>query len=207
MQAIGLLGNGAQADEVEDYAPGVEVSFRAVSARFLSGVSSNLIDVAIASGAAISTPVTAAVGAPAIRRDLVSAWAGSTYHTVVAATAWVSDSAQIGDGCVVAPQAALSTRVRLGNHVLVNIGATVSHDSALGDYATISPGVHIAGRCSIGDGVFLGVGATVSDSISIVSGTVIGAGAVVVSNIVTQGIYVGVPARLVRETRDWLRAL
>ena len=207
MHAIGLLGNGAQADEVEDYAPGVEVSFRAVSARFLSLNSPKLIDIAIARESAISTPVTAAIGAPAVRRDLVNSWSGSTYHTVVATTAWVSESARIGEGCIVAPQAALSTRVRLGSHVLVNIGATVSHDSSLGSYTTISPGVHIAGRCSLGDGVFLGVGATVSDRVSIVSGTVVGAGAVVVSNIVTQGIYVGVPARLVRETRDWFRAL
>ena len=59
----------------------------------------------------------------------------------------------------------------------------------------ISVGANLSGTVSIGKGTWIGAGATVINNVSICSGCLIGAGAVVVKDIVTPGLYLGVPAQ------------
>jgi len=205
-ESFGLLGAGAQAEEVEEFAHPDRVEFRAVDADFVDH-SVGGVDIRTADRSLLDVPVTAAVGAPGLRRSLVQAWTGSRYHRVVARQAWIATDARLGEGVMVAPLAAVSAGVVLGDHVLVNIGATVSHHSTIGAFATLSPGAHVAGRCTIGEGVFVGIGASVSHDVHIAAGAVIGAGAVVVDDIDAPGLFVGVPARLVRPVEEWLRVL
>jgi sugar O-acyltransferase (sialic acid O-acetyltransferase NeuD family) len=203
----GILGDGPQADETEEFARPQRAEFRAVSSQYLRPGRDRLIDITSPDDAEALLPVVAAVGAPGLRRALVESWPGTRYRTVIAATAWVSETAVIGRGVTIAPQCAVSARAVIGDHVILNLGSTVSHDTRLGDFVTVSPGVTIAGNCTVGAGAFLGVGSTVSNGITIAEGTVVGAGAVVVADIPVAGVYAGVPARLMREQREWLRAI
>lgn len=207
VESYGILGDGAQADETEDFARPAQALFRAVSAAYLIDGRSNLVDVAVAGREHSDLPVIAAVGAPGVRRLLVEQWAGSRYRTVRAPSAVISESASIGGGTLLAPLSVVSTNVVIGAHGLLNIASSVSHDTVLGEFVTISPGARVAGGCTIGDGVFIGIGATVSNGVSIASGSVIGAGAVVIADIESPGVYVGAPARRVRDQEGWLRAI
>jgi sugar O-acyltransferase (sialic acid O-acetyltransferase NeuD family) len=206
VNAFALLGSGNQADEAEQFAYPETAVFRAVSAEYLVE-GSDSVDIATLDPDLLATPVVAAVGAPGVRRTLVESWAGSVYGSIISPEAWVSPSAWIGPGAIIAPFSAVSANVVLGRHVLLNLGSSISHGSLLGDYVTVSPGARIAGDCRIGDGVFLGIGAIISNGISIAAGTVIGAGAVLVAPIDEPGVYVGVPARRLRESEGWLRAI
>lgn len=204
---FGLLGAGAQADEIAAFASPEPIVFRAVDREYLRAEEADVIDIANPPIELRAMAVVGAVGAPALRRDMVTTWPGSRFHTIVAPTAWIAPSASIGEGSIIAPGCVISTSVVIGEHCLVNLGATISHDTSVGEFTTVSPGVHIAGHCVIGSGVFLGVGAVVSNRISIVDGTVVGAGAVVVDDITEVGVYVGVPARRIPNTEGWLREL
>ena len=207
MTTFGLLGAAAQAAETAEYAAGDILAFRAVSHDHLDPTSDTLVDIATADPALLSIPVIAAVGAPGLRRLLIGQWAGSVYHTVIAASSVVSPTAAVGEGTVIAPGAVVATHAVVGRHVLVNVLSSVNHDTVVEDFATISPGVHIGGRCRIGAGTFIGIGASVSHGVSIASGSVIGAGAVVLQSIVEPGVYAGVPARRIRDQEEWLRDL
>jgi sugar O-acyltransferase (sialic acid O-acetyltransferase NeuD family) len=202
--AFGILGDGAFADEVEEYAGLGAASFRAVSRRYLVPSRPELIDIEAGSSVSRETAVVAAVGAPGLRRSMVASWAGTSFQTVISDRAWVSGSARVGRGSVVAPMSSLSTRSSVGEHTIVNFGAQVAHDSVLGDFVTVSPGAVIGGHSRLDDGVFLGIGAVVRDRVSVASGSVIGAGAVVLHDISTPGVYVGVPARKLRDQKEWL---
>lgn len=206
-QPLGLLGAGHQALEVADFGRPRQVTFLAVDDLYIDPSEPLMIDIATQDHEHLDTEVIAAVGAPGLRRALVSRWAGDRFATVVANPTWVSDSVNVGSGSVIAPATVLSTRVTVGRHCLINVGVTISHNSVLGDYVTVSPRVAIAGDCTIGDGVFLGIGATVAHRATIASGCVIGAGAVVVGTLSEPGVYVGVPARLVRPSQEWLDEL
>jgi acetyltransferase-like isoleucine patch superfamily enzyme len=50
----------------------------------------------------------------------------------------------------------------------------------------------------VGDDVWFGTGVRVLDGVKIVSGCVVGAGCVVSRSLEVPGVYVGVPARLIR---------
>lgn len=198
---IGLLGSGGHADEVSAILGGSE-KFRAVSFQYVGGVANVDIE---NPGSYIDTPVHAAVGAPAVRRELVSVWPGRHYATVVAPSAVIEQSSTLEDGCYVSHGAIITTNVRIGRHAVVNVGASVHHGCRVGDFTTISPGVHVGGNTTIGNGVFIGIGAAVSNGLQIADGVVIGAGAVLVANADTEnGVYVGVPARLVSINEGWL---
>lgn len=200
---IGLLGSGGQAREAAEYDLSLDVAFHAVTAEHL-GARSDLVDLATRDPDLLAVPVVAAVGAPGLRRDMVARWGGTTFARILASSAWISPSASVGEGSILAPGVVLTADVELGAHVLVNVGASVSHSSRVGDFATLSPGVRIGGDCVIGAGVFLGIGASVAHGVRIADGVVVGAGAVVVHDLTEPGVYTGVPARLRRLLDGWI---
>ncbi|PZU46375.1 MAG: acetyltransferase [Microbacterium sp.] len=207
--AVGFLGAGSQALEASDYLPGGGApAFYAVTGPHILETRARgvgpVIDIRTSAASDLDTAVIAAVGAPGLRRDLVRSWAGTNYARVIADSARVSRLAEVHDGATIAPGAIITANASIGAHALVNVAATVAHDTRLGDYATISPGVHVAGGCYVGDGVFIGIGATISDGVVIEDGAVIGAGAVVLRDVGPQEVWVGVPARLLRHTKEWL---
>lgn len=206
---VGLLGGGSQARETASYlAPRVPM-FWAVAPEFHEPSDGRTwIDIAHPDPTQVATPVVAAVGTPALRRDLVDQWPGSTWATVIAPSAQVVDVDLIGPGTVVASGAILSVNVQTAEHCLINVGATLSHDVRLGAYATISPGVHVAGIVTIGEGAFLGIGSVVSNGVTLAPGVVVAAGAVVMSDVTEpNAVVAGVPAQVVKVREGWLRDL
>jgi len=205
---IGMLGAGAQAREVASYLPSGTEVFWAVSPEYFDEHALNQIDITAPCPTDRSAWVIGAVGAPAVRRKLISIWPGKNFATVVSPAAYVDPSCTIGAGTVVAPGAVLTVDVVLGEHCQVNIGATLSHDVHASSLVTICPGVHIAGRVRLGDGVFVGIGASISNDVTIASGVVIGAGAVVLTDVTTpNAVVAGVPAAIVGVRDGWLDVL
>lgn len=203
---IGLLGDGGQANEVQAYFSG-EVVFRAVSSEYVHGA---LVDIELPSDNERDLPVVAAVGAPLLKRKLVELWPGDKYETVIAPSAQIHASSTIGAGSIVAPSAVVTTDVKIGSQTLINVAATIQHDSVIGDYCTVGPGCHVGGKVRVGDGVFIGIGAILSNNVTVASGVVIAAGAVVPPHTdlnVENGVYIGVPARLVTTNKEWLNEI
>ena len=105
---------------------------------------------------------------------------------------------QLGEGTMLFSNTVVTTDVKIGKHVLVYTDCTIAHDSTVGDFTTLSPGVHISGNVNIQNKVFIGTGAVVLERIKISSMVTIGAGAVVINDVNEPGVYVGVPAKIIR---------
>jgi sugar O-acyltransferase (sialic acid O-acetyltransferase NeuD family) len=205
---IGLLGAGGQAREIRSYLPPGTKSFCAVSSQYLDGDRTDQVDISAPPQGDLDTCVVGAVGAPALRRDLVAAWPGNRFATVISPAAYAHPSCTIGAGTVIAPGVVLTVDVTVGEHCLVNAGATLSHDVELASFVTVGPGAHVAGRVRLGDGVFVGIGATISNDVCIAAGVVIGAGATVLNDVHTpNAVVVGVPAKVVGVREGWLDAV
>lgn len=206
--SLGLLGGGAQAKEIADYVSeqGIPISFFAIDPAFMEkGASIKTLDITDPPNGSTEIAVLVAVGAPGLKKQLIAAWPGTNYTTLISKHAWVSKTAEVGIGSVVAPASSVATDVKIGRHVLINIGVTLSHDVVVGDYVSISPGVHIGGRVVLGNGVFVGIGATIKNDIKIADGVVIGAGAVVVKDILeVNTVAVGLPANVINRNPGWL---
>lgn len=205
---VGLLGSGKQAREAASYLPPDTEVFWVVHPAYLDPGARDQVDITKPSLTDRNAWVVGAVGAPALRRDLVAAWPGERFVTVVSRAAYVDASCRIGAGTVIAPGAVCTVDVVVGEHCLVNIGATLNHDVHLGSFVTIGPGAHLAGRVSLGDGVFVGVGANISNDVTLAPGVVVGAGATVLADVTTpNAVVAGVPASVIKVRDGWLDAL
>ena len=118
---------------------------------------------------------------------------------IVALTAHVGTNAKIGRGCFIGNNSHVGPEACIGDNVIINNGAIIEHEVEIGDHCHIAPNAIISGRTTVGKHVFLGVGATIIDKITVCSQVLIGAGSVVVEDIVESGVYVGIPARKIKE--------
>lgn len=145
--------------------------------------------------------VFVAVGNAEIRKKLMERDANRNFPVLIHPSAVIAESAEVGAGSVVMAGAVINPGARIGKGCIINTSSSVDHDCMVGDYVHISVGAHLSGTVVVGTGTWIGTGAIVSNNISICGGCMIGAGAVVIKDINEPGTYVGVPARLKRDSR------
>jgi sugar O-acyltransferase (sialic acid O-acetyltransferase NeuD family) len=104
-----------------------------------------------------------------------------------------------GVGSYVGAGSILTTNVIVGSHALLVRGANVGHDCVIGDFFSAMPGVVISSRNYIGHRVFIGANASTREGVSICNDVIVGMGAAVVKDIDVPGVYVGVPAKRMRD--------
>lgn len=138
-----------------------------------------------------------AVGNSGIREKIQERLMKEGLHLVslIHPNAVVADSVEIGKGTVIMAGVVINPDAKVGAGCIVNTGASVDHDNVVEDYAHISVGSHLAGMVHIGKRTWIGAGVVVSNNINICDDCMLGAGSVVVKDIETAGIYVGVPAK------------
>lgn len=119
--------------------------------------------------------------------------------TLVSPSARCSRHSQIGEGTVILHQAVMNAGAWIGRNVIVNTGAIVEHDVRVEDHCHLSTGCRVNGGCMIGSRSFIGSGAVLKEGIHLAEGTIVGAGAVLLEKTEPFGVYVGVPARRIRD--------
>ena len=144
--------------------------------------------------------IVVAYGKNDIKREIVESLAsrGFEFSRLISAAAYVSQAAQIGEGCIVNPLAAIMPGARLGRHVIIHTQAAIEHDNVLEDYVNVGPGVSLGGGVQVGQGSYVYTGASVSPRITIGKWAVIGAGAVVIHNVSDYDVVAGVPAKSIK---------
>lgn len=123
---------------------------------------------------------------------------GCIFQTIIDPRAIVSARARVGTGTFVAAGAILSAQVETGMCCIVNHASVVDHECILSDFVHIAPSATLGGAVSIGQHTLVGAGATILPRISVASGITIGAGAVLIEDAAESAVYVGVPAKKVK---------
>jgi UDP-perosamine 4-acetyltransferase len=147
-------------------------------------------------------------GSPTIRaaflKNVVEAFAGLDidYPVVKHSTAFVSDSATIGEGSYLGPGAVVHTSAQVGRFCIVNTQASVDHDCVLEDFATVNPHAAICGSVHIGRGCVIGANATVRERTTLAAGITLGMNACATRDLVSAGVYIGTPARKVPQSKQ-----
>lgn len=107
----------------------------------------------------------------------------------------VSDTVCIGEGSFIGAYSVLTCDIKIGKHAILNRGNHIGHDCNIGDCFSAMPGAIVSGGVSIGDVVYMGTNSSTIEKVSICSNVVIGAQGCVISDILEEGTYVGVPAK------------
>lgn len=125
--------------------------------------------------------------------------AGGAITTLIHPNSVISEESSIGKGSVVMAGTVINPGTSIGKGAIINTHSSVDHDCTIGDWCHIAVGAHICGTVEIGRKCWIGAGSVTSNNISINDNVVIGAGAVVIKSIREAGVYVGVPAKKLKD--------
>jgi sugar O-acyltransferase (sialic acid O-acetyltransferase NeuD family) len=115
--------------------------------------------------------------------------------TVVSPQAYVSKHSSLGEGSIVMHGAMINVNTSIGCNAIINTNALIEHDCTLGNHIHVSTSATVNGTVKIGNEVFIGSNSTISNNIEVTSNVIIGTGSTVIKSIVSEGTYVGVPAK------------
>jgi sugar O-acyltransferase (sialic acid O-acetyltransferase NeuD family) len=143
--------------------------------------------------------ICVAVGSPETRRILSERVLDHRFAMVIAPTAAIDPSAEIGEGAQICDFCFIGSNAIIGKHFQANVRSHVHHDCVIGDYVTLSPAAVCLGTVHIGDNVFIGAGAIVRNGspgkpLTIGKDAVIGMGAVITKDVEAGATVMGNPA-------------
>ncbi|HZP49688.1 acetyltransferase [Actinocrinis sp.] len=121
------------------------------------------------------------------------------YATIVHPSADLSADSVIGPGSVLLAQAVLTAAATVSAHVAVMPHAVLTHDVTVDDFATIASGVRFGGGVRVQRGAYLGSGALIREQVKIGAWSQVGMGSVVLQDVPDGQVWVGNPARKLRD--------
>lgn len=137
------------------------------------------------------------IKSPATRKTIAERIenAGGKFATIIAADAYISKYAEVGEGSVIMHRAFLNAEAKVGKHSIINTLTNLGHEVNVGDFCHLSTGVMVCGNARIEDSVFIGSQSVINQGVNIIEGTVIGSMTCVNKTISESGTYVGIPAK------------
>jgi sugar O-acyltransferase (sialic acid O-acetyltransferase NeuD family) len=116
---------------------------------------------------------------------------GFNMPVIVAPDAYVSRSAQVGQGTIVMHGAIINCGARVGQNCIVNSRALIEHDAIVEDHCHISTGVILNGGVQVGAGSFVGSGSIVKQGIRIGRRSIVGMGCAARKNLADNSTFTG----------------
>lgn len=125
---------------------------------------------------------------------------GLTTPNFVHRSVVIDSEIPVDAGILVLPGSLIMPFVAIEPDVMISIGVKVAHHSTLETGVFLAGGVSVGARMRLGHHVYVGANATLVSGKcgSIGAGATIGAGAVVVSDVPSDAVFAGVPARMIR---------
>lgn len=144
-----------------------------------------------------------AVGDNKIRKNLQNKVLKLGFNVVnlIHPSAIISESAKFGTGIVVMPNVVVNSGAIVKDGVILNTACVIEHECKIDEFVHISPKAALAGCVSVGSFSHMGIGSCAVQCVKIGINTVIGAGGVVISDIKSNVVAVGVPARVIKQNK------
>lgn len=144
-----------------------------------------------------------AIGNNDIRKSLMDFIVenGGETPTLIHPTAVISPSAKVGKGVYIHGNTYIWTKAIIKDFTIISPNVVIAHHTTIEAGCLISTQSSVGASVQIGEKVFIGMGATIVTGVSkIDSHTTVGAGAVVLENLDSHSVYVGVPAKKIKRT-------
>lgn len=121
--------------------------------------------------------VTIAIGNASARRKIAELLRGRGVHwlTYIHPTAWVAETATIGEGSIICPNSIVNAGADVGENVVVNVFCSIGHGARIGAHSVLSPYCSLSGDSALGEGGFMGTRATLFPKVALGSNCVVDA--------------------------------
>jgi sugar O-acyltransferase (sialic acid O-acetyltransferase NeuD family) len=118
----------------------------------------------------------------------------------VSSRAFVWRNVEIGENCFILENNVVQYAVKIGNNVVLWSGNHIGHQTVIRDNVFISSHVVVSGYCEVGENSFLGVNSSVANNVKIAKDNLIGMGAVINKDTEERKVYVGNPAKPIKDS-------
>jgi sugar O-acyltransferase (sialic acid O-acetyltransferase NeuD family) len=120
---------------------------------------------------------------------------GIKFITYIHPSATVGKYVELAEGCVICPNATLTTNIKVGLCTTVNAHSSIGHDAMIGSFTTLSGHCDITGGVIVGERVTFGSHALVIPNKIVESDSIVGAGSVVIKKVKSGTTVFGNPAK------------
>lgn len=114
-------------------------------------------------------------------------------------SAFIGERTILGEGTVVFPNVYLGNDTHIGLNCIIHCNAKVESEIIINNSTFVSSGAFVGANTSVGCRVFVGPNAALFDHIMIGDDSIIGMGSVVIRNVENRKVFVGNPARFVKD--------
>jgi sugar O-acyltransferase (sialic acid O-acetyltransferase NeuD family) len=109
------------------------------------------------------------------------------------------ESIRFGKGNIITAGCVFTVDIIVGSFNIFNLNTTVGHDAVIGDCNVFNPACNVSGGVHIGSQNLFGTNATILQYLQTGDGNIIGASALLSKYAESNGMYVGVPAKRIKE--------
>jgi len=120
---------------------------------------------------------------------------GFSFPAIISPQAVVNEDVTFGEGTVVMDGVVVNSGTKIGRFAIINTHSSIDHDCVICDFVHIGPGATLCGGVTVGYNSLIGAGAVITQYRNISECCTIGAGAVVTSDCLQDGVYVGMKAQ------------
>lgn len=125
---------------------------------------------------------------------------GYKEYSFISKRSYVSDSALVGEGCIVMPCSNVGHNVKIGHGVILYNSVCLTHDIYVGDFSFICSGTVVGGFARVAHHCFLGLNSTISTGVCVAPYTLVGASTFINKNTEAYAVY-SIPASMSRENK------
>lgn len=106
---------------------------------------------------------------------------------------------KIGYGVLISPLSQLSPDTTIEDNCILLPNSFLGHDSTMKRFSHITANAVVGGNVTLGRGAHVGTNATIRENVTIGDFAIIGSGTVVLNDVPANSIFVGNPAKLLRQ--------
>lgn len=122
----------------------------------------------------------------------------------------IREGAKIGKDCIILMGAVVNIGAEIGERTMIDMNAVIGARAIIGKDCHIGAGVVVAGVLEppsakpviIEDNVIVGANAVILEGVRVGKGSIVGAGAVVIEDVPESKVVAGVPARIIKDSKD-----
>ncbi|MCX2683210.1 acetyltransferase [Campylobacter sp. MIT 21-1685] len=143
------------------------------------------------------------IGSNKIRKQIYEKVLQYDFKTVnlIHPSAIISPSAviEIDSGILIMPYVVVNAKAHIQKGVILNTSSVIEHECVVGEFTHVSVGAKCGGNVTIGKLCFLGINCAVLPNLSVADESILGGGALLSKNIQEKGVFVGIPAKKLKE--------
>ncbi|NER16878.1 acetyltransferase [Spongiivirga citrea] len=110
----------------------------------------------------------------------------------------IGKGVKIGNGVAIMAGTIINSDAIIADSCIINTKASVGHDSVLKSFSSLAPGVTLGGSVKIGMATAIGIGVSIKQNISIGDHTVVGSGSMVLNDVESLTLVMGIPAKKIQ---------